>query len=191
MVFALFTTEEMLFLQRRKTRCEKELLPMSVLYGLAWIGRPLFLVLELVCSSHNLEWSTLLSFSRYLKKWIISPRRKLFASVKSLSRLGRPSYNSYLWLSRATLLSPVLKINVTFAIFQSSGTLFSCTDRLNMLVNGWSICWLSSFNNRRDNLSGPVDLFVSSLSRNFFYLGRENAHEISSLKTVMPKPYSL
>lgn len=61
-------------------------------------------------------------------------------------------------------------VHLSFNIFQSSGTLFSCKDWLNILVRGWSICCLSSFNNCGNMVSGPVDLFGLSLSRYFFTL---------------------
>lgn len=62
---------------------------------------------------------------------------------------------------------PFLKTYVTSASFRFSGTLFSCIDRLKMLVSACSFCSSGSFNNLWDRLLHPVDLFVSSLFRYF------------------------
>lgn len=59
-----------------------------------------------------------------------------------------------------------LKIGVTSSIFQSSGTLFSYIDGLNM---SGVFCCLRYFTGHGNKLSGLDDLFVSSLSMCLFF----------------------
>ena len=89
-VLALTTSAGRLF-QCRSTRLEKKLRPMSVKHLFSFNGRPLLRVLELVWSSKSLLWLTLLNLFRYLNTSIMSPLRRLFSSVKRLSRLRRSS----------------------------------------------------------------------------------------------------
>lgn len=71
---------------------------------------------------------------------------------------------------KTTTFSHKKKVGVTFAIFQSSGTLFIYTDWLWMLICGCCTYYFSSFNSCGDRSSSPVDLLVSSLSNYIFTL---------------------
>lgn len=127
-----------------------------------------------ICSNFhsNRLWGTLSkAFSRSRYTQSAQPCPSCVTSI-TLSKLVTHHFSllNPNWPSLRVPTASRYCVHLSFNIFQSSGTLLSCKDWLNILVRGWSICCLSSFNNCGNMVSGPVDLFGLSLSRYFFTL---------------------